>query len=76
MQLKESDIFRIIKLLYIIILISSLIALRDAIGMGSLGFEHVNEGYLRPVCDKIFAINGVLTAFFIIFRERVKLCTK
>ena len=70
--MKEKDVFRIIKLLYILILICALFTLREALGFGN---AEINEGYLRPVCDSIFAINGVLTAFFIIFRERLKLCT-
>ena len=71
--MKERDVFSIIKLLYIIILICALFALREALGLGS---QYINEEYLRPICDSIFAINGVLTAFFIIFRERIKICTK
>jgi len=47
--------------------------LREALVLGD---NSINEGYLRPICDSIFAINGVLTGFFIIFRERVKICIK
>ena len=71
--MKERDIFRIIKLLYILITVCALAAFREALGFGD---ENISEAYMRPICDTIFAANGVLTAFFIIFRERIKLCTK
>ena len=71
--MKEKDIFRIIKLLYIILTVCALFALNEAIIKDA---SHISEGYLRPICDSIFATNGVLTAFSIIFREYLRLCTK
>ena len=71
--MKERDIFGIIKLLYILILICALSVFRMALGFEG---ENTGEAYMRPICDSIFAVNGVLTAFSIIFRERIKLCTK
>ena len=71
--MRERDIFRIIKLLYILITVCALGAFKKALGFGN---GNISEAYMRPICDSIFAVNGVLTAFFIIFRERIKLCTK
>ena len=76
MILKEDDIMRIIKLLYIILVISALTALTEL--QSSLGVlcSQINETYLSSLCDTVFISNGILTAFAIIFRERLILCTK
>jgi len=60
----------LIKTLYMLTIIGALLILRLALLKDQVGYEYVNEEYLRPICDDIIVYNFLLTCSSLAFVEK------